>query len=99
MSIFSEAMRRHVFRVGAAYLVVAWLLLQIAEVLLPAMQLPDWTVTFFIVLLVLGFPVTLYFAWIYDIVPGGVKRTQKAPTAESKLRDSGDTVDKEDESA
>ena len=92
-------MRRHVFRVGAAYLVVAWLLLQIAEVLLPALRLPDWTVTFFIVLLVLGFPVTLYFAWIYDIVPGSVKRTEKAPAAEGKPGNSRDAVDKADESA
>ena len=99
MSIFSELMRRHVFRVVAAYLVVAWLLLQIAEVLLPTLQAPDWTVTLFIVLLVLGFPVTLYFAWTYDIVPGGVKRTEEAPAAEGKPGNSGDIVDKEDESA
>ena len=95
MSIFSELMRRHVFRVGAAYLVVAWLLLQIFEVVLPTLQLPDWTVTLVTVLLALGFPVTLYLAWTYDIVPDGVERTDKASEAESEP---GGTVDDEDRS-
>ena len=64
MSIFSEAMRRHVFRVGAAYLVVAWLLLQISDVLLPALQLPDWTVTF--VTMLLAAPI---FGWVASTFP------------------------------
>ena len=93
MSIFSEAMRRHVFRVGAAYLVVAWLLLQIADVLLPALQLPDWTVTFVAVLLVLGFPLTLVLAWAYDIVPGGVERTEDLPAEGGKPIGPSRTID------
>lgn len=86
-------MRRHVFRVGAAYLVVAWLLLQIADVLLPALQLPEWTVTFVAVLLVLGFPLTLVLAWAYDIVPGGVKRTEDLPASDGKPRGPSRTID------
>ncbi len=65
--------------------------------MLPALQLPAWTVTLVTALLALGFPVTLYFAWTYDIVPGGVERTDKSPDEEVASGDSEHTVDKEDD--
>jgi len=68
MSWVAELRERKVFRVAAAYAVVAWLLVQVASVVLPALNLPPWTVTFTTVLLILGFPVALLLAWSFDIV-------------------------------
>ncbi len=68
MAWLAELRKRKVFRVAAAYAVVAWLLVQVAAVVLPALSLPPWTVTFTTVLLLLGFPVALALAWSFDIV-------------------------------
>lgn len=71
MDLLSELKHRKVFRVGAAYLVVGWLLIQVASTVLPALRLPDWTVTFATVLLLLGFPVALLLGWSFDVVRSG----------------------------
>jgi len=74
-NFFSELKRRNVYRVGAAYVVAAFVLIEVASNVAPALRLPDWTTTLVIVLLALGFPVLLCFAWIYEVTPEGVKRT------------------------
>jgi adenylate cyclase len=56
MSFFAELKRRNVFRVAAAYAVVAWLLIEVSDTIFPRLGLPEWTVTFVIALLLLGFP-------------------------------------------
>jgi TolB-like protein/Tfp pilus assembly protein PilF len=66
---FAELRRRQMFRVAAAYAVVAWLLLQVFNNLTPVMRLPDWAGTLVIVLLVGGFPVALLFCWIQHLAP------------------------------
>lgn len=68
MSLVAELRQRKVFRVAAAYAVVAWLLIEVASVVLPALRLPEWTVTFVTILLVLGFPVALVLAWSFEVV-------------------------------
>jgi len=73
-SFFTELKRRSVFRVGAAYLVAGWILLQVADALFPALNLPDWTTRFVVGLVVLGFPVALLIAWAFEVTPEGVKR-------------------------
>jgi len=93
LPVLSELKRRNVFKVAAAYAVVSWLLLQIADVLLPALQLPAWTITLVAVLLVLGFPIALVLSWAYDIGPGGVQRTEAAPAAVDQPRGPSRTVD------
>lgn len=75
MSLFGELRRRKVFRVAAAYAVVAWLLLQIADVLLENFGAPDWVFKSFTVLLVLGFPLAVVLAWVFELTPEGMKRT------------------------
>ena len=57
--IYSELKRRNVFRVAIGYVLVAWVLLQIADVLFPALRLPDWTVSLVAGLMILGFPLAL----------------------------------------
>jgi TolB-like protein len=74
-NFLSELKRRNVYRVGAAYAVGAFVLVEVASNVTPALRLPDWTTTLVIVLLALGFPVLLCFAWVYEITPDGLKRT------------------------
>jgi TolB-like protein/Tfp pilus assembly protein PilF len=83
MSFWRELRRRNVVKVGAAYAIVAWLLLQIATNAFPALQLPAWTVTFVTVLLLIGFPIALIFAWAYEVTPEGIRKTGQVPREDS----------------
>ncbi len=74
-SFFAELQRRNVYRVGAAYLVVSWVLAQLAEVAVPALILPEWVNSLVFLLLMLGFPIALLFAWAFDMSPEGIKLT------------------------
>ena len=71
---FQELKRRNVVKVGVAYLVAAWLLLQITDVLVPVLALPAWTARFIFLLLLVGFVPALIFAWAYELTPSGLKR-------------------------
>ncbi|MBT8077813.1 MAG: hypothetical protein KJO31_04515 [Gammaproteobacteria bacterium] len=73
-SFFQELRRRNVIRVALAYLLVAWVLLQIADVLFPALGLPEWTIRLVAGLLILGFPLAVFFAWAFELTPEGLKR-------------------------
>ena len=59
MPFIAELKRRNVFRVGVAYAIVAWLLIEVAHITSPTLQLPDWTTTLVTVLLIVGFPVAV----------------------------------------
>lgn len=83
-NLFQELKRRKVFRVAAVYAVVAWLLIQVADTVMPALQMPDWTVSFVTVLLILGFPVAIILSWAYDITPESLKPdSQDSPSVAS----------------
>jgi TolB-like protein len=73
MSFVAELKRRKVFKVGAAYLVVAWVLVQAASIGFPAFDAPPWALRIFILLSLLGFPVALVVAWMFDLTPDGVR--------------------------
>lgn len=75
-SLFSELRRRNVFRVALTYAVIAWLLIEIASVLLPLVDAPESIITAFVVLLALGFAVALFISWSFEMTPEGLKRTQ-----------------------
>jgi ketosteroid isomerase-like protein len=75
-SFFSELRRRNVFRVALTYAVVAWLLIEIASVVLPLVDAPESLITAFVVLLALGFAVALFISWEFEMTPEGLKRTQ-----------------------
>jgi ketosteroid isomerase-like protein len=75
-SLFSELRRRNVFRVALTYAVVAWLLIEIASVLLPLLDAPESIITAFVVLLALGFLVAVFISWAFEMTPEGLKRTQ-----------------------
>ena len=88
---FSELKRRHVFRVAVVYTVVAWVVIQVAVNVFPALHLPEWTVTLVVILSLLGFPVALVLGWAFDITPDGVERTEprvmSSPVADSSQVD------------
>ncbi len=76
-NFFKELKRRNVIKETLAYLVVSWVLLQVATIILPIVNAPDWvlkTATFF---LAIGLPVWIFFSWAYQVTPEGVKRTAK----------------------
>jgi TolB-like protein len=90
---FAELKRRKVFRVAGAYIVLAWVLIEVSDTILPRLGLPDWTVTLIIVLLAIGLPVALLLAWAYDLTPEGVKRTENVPLEGSGTRSTGRRLD------
>ncbi len=93
MSLFVELKRRNVFRVGAAYAVLAWLLAQVADLLFPAFGAPDWALRTFFIVLLLGLPVALLFAWAFELTPEGVKREKDVDRSASITRSTGRKLD------
>lgn len=82
MSLFAELKRRNVIRVGVAYLVAAWLLLQVVDVLAPLLQLPDWVGRLVLLILLIGLVPVMIFSWVYELTPEGLK-------LESDMNDDG----------
>ena len=73
MSFLAELQRRKVFKVGATYLVVAWLTVQVASIAFPAFDAPPWALRIFILVSLLGFPIAVAMAWVLDATPEGVR--------------------------
>ena len=83
MSLFQELKRRNVFKVAAAYIIVGWIILQVGEVLSPALLLPDWTNSALAFFIILGFPLALFFAWAFEMTPEGLKKEKDVDRSES----------------
>jgi len=90
---FRELRRRNVFRVAIAFLIVAWLLLQVVDILVPILALPDWVGRFVFLLLVIGFPISLLFAWAFELTPEGVKLEKNVDRTESITPSTGRKLD------
>ncbi|MGD8496807.1 MAG: hypothetical protein PVF05_11495, partial [Gemmatimonadales bacterium] len=75
---FAELKRRKVFRVAGLYGIVSFGVLQAADLMLPRLGMPDWTVTFMVAVVILAFPVALILAWAFEVTPDGVKKTGAA---------------------
>lgn len=82
VSLLGDLRRRHVFRVVALYIVGAWILLQIADVIFPGLGIPETAIRFVIIGVIVGFPIALVFGWMYEITPQGIVRT--APLSETE---------------
>jgi TolB-like protein/Flp pilus assembly protein TadD len=89
---FSELRRRKVFRVAAVYLVVAWLLVQVADAVFEPMGLPPWTLKLVVTLVALGFPLACALAWAFDVTAQGVERTPDADAAPAAVAPSSPTA-------
>ncbi|MCH7980552.1 MAG: tetratricopeptide repeat protein [Proteobacteria bacterium] len=92
-SFVQELKRRNVFRVAIIYFVVSWLLMQVGDVMFPALLLPDWTSRMLIAFLILGMPIALVFAWAYEVTPEGIKRTVDITSDESITTTTGRRID------
>lgn len=73
-TVFGELTRRSVFRVGMTYLVVAWLVVQLVNNLIPLLNIPVWVGKAILLALIAGFPISLVLAWAYELTPEGIKR-------------------------
>jgi TolB-like protein/Tfp pilus assembly protein PilF len=83
LSFFAELKRRNVFKVGIAYLFGAWLLIQVADILLDNIGAPAWVLQTIFVVLLVGFFITLFFAWAFELTPEGVKREKEVDRSQS----------------
>jgi len=93
ISFFRELKRRNVFRVGAAYLVVAWVIAQVADLVLDNIQSPDWVMQFILVSLGIGFFPALFLAWAYELTTEGLKREQDVDRSASITHKTGRKLD------
>jgi len=80
LALLKELRRRKVFQVAISYLIIAWLLTQVSDTLAPALRLPEWFHSGVVFLLILGFPVAIFFAWIYELTPDGLQKDRGADT-------------------
>src|SRR5210317_422666 len=89
MSFLNELKRRNVFRVGIAYVISAWVLLQFVDLVLENIQAPDWVIKVFMLALAIGFPLALFFAWAFEMTPEGVKRESEVDRSQSIASQTG----------
>jgi TolB-like protein len=86
---FGELKRRNVFRVAIAFIIVAWLLLQVVDILVPMLALPEWVGRLVFLLLLIGFPIALLLAWAFELTPEGIRREQDVDRAQPKAAAAG----------
>jgi len=89
MSFFEELKRRNVVRVGVVYLIAAWLLAQVADLVLENFQAPDWVIQAILIVLLIGFPLALIFAWAFELTPEGIKKEKDVDRSQSITRTTG----------
>ena len=83
MSFFEELKRRNVIRMAMLYLVASWVILQVADVLFDALELPSAWARGVLAVLILGFPVALVISWVYEVTPEGIKREKDVDRSQS----------------
>ncbi len=93
MSFIKELKRRNVIRVAIAYAVAAWFLIEITATTFPILKLPDWSVTLVTVLVLIGFPLALIFAWAFELTPEGLKKEKDVDRSESITHITGRKLD------
>jgi len=94
MSLFDELKRRNVIRVGVMYIIIAWLILQVADVVLGNIAAPGWVFQTILLLLALGLPVAILFAWAFELTPQGLKREKGIERSESVNQNTGRNLDR-----
>ena len=92
MSFVAELKRRNVVKVGTLYVVASWLILQVADVLFEAMDLPSVWLRLVLAILILGFPLALIFSWVFEMTPEGIKRERDIDRSSSITQQTGRKV-------
>jgi adenylate cyclase len=85
-SFFGELKRRNVYKVGIAYIVAGWALSQGIAQVFPVFDVPNWAIRFVVVLIIVGLPVALVLAWMFELSPEGIKRTETADAMPATAR-------------
>ncbi|MDH4021457.1 MAG: hypothetical protein OEU84_17840, partial [Xanthomonadales bacterium] len=93
MSFFNELKRRNVFKVGVAYIVVAWLIIQVVDVVINNIGAPGWVFQVILLLLAIGLPLILLFAWAFEMTPEGLKREKQVSPSQSITTQTGRKLD------
>jgi adenylate cyclase len=94
MSFLDELKRRNVIRVGIAYLVASWLLLQIVDVLVPILDLPGWVGKFFFLILIVGILPVLIVSWAYEMTSEGLRRDSEVTSGQSVSHQTAKKLDR-----
>ncbi len=94
MSLYAELKRRNVLRVGAAYVVVAWLLIQVAETIFPLFGFDETPARIVVIVLAIGFVPTLILAWVFELTPEGLKKEADVDRSESITPRTGRKLDR-----
>ncbi len=84
MPLFRELKRRNVIRTATLYVVASWLILQVADILFDAFELPAWSMRLLIVVLLIGLVLTVFLSWIFELTPGGLRRDDDHAGARSR---------------
>jgi TolB-like protein len=93
MSFFAELKRRNVFRVGIAYVVIAWLIAQVADLVLDNIESPEWVMQVIMLFLAIGLPLALFFAWAFEMTPEGLKKEKDVDRSQSITHHTGRKLD------
>jgi len=83
LSLIDELKRRNVFKAGAAYLALGWVVTQVTSTVAPVLHLPEWISPVVIWIGVIGFPFVIMFSWIYELTPEGLKREREVDRSAS----------------
>ena len=94
MSLFAELKRRNVIRVAIAYAIVAWVIAQVAEFAFENFGAPDWVLKSVVVMLLLGLPLAIFFAWAFELTPDGIKREKEVDRDRSIVAQTGHKLDR-----
>jgi len=93
LSLFNELKRRNVFKVTIAYIVMAWLVMQVADVILNNITAPEWVFHVVLLFLAIGLPFAVFFAWEFELTPEGLKREHEVDRSQSITHHTGRKLD------
>jgi TolB-like protein/thioredoxin-like negative regulator of GroEL len=94
MSFFEELKRRNVIRVGIAYAIAAWIIMQVADLVLENIGAPEWVMQTIMLVLAIGLPLVLIFAWVFEMTPEGLKKERDVDRSQSITRVTGRKLDR-----
>ncbi len=93
-NLFTELKRRNVFRVALAYIALAWLILQVADIVFENIGAPAWVMQVIMFVLAVGFPIAVLFAWAYELTPDGIKREHEVDRSQSITQQTGQKLNR-----
>jgi TolB-like protein/tetratricopeptide (TPR) repeat protein len=91
---YSELKRRNVIKSALAYVVVSWVIIQVMSIILPTIEAPSYVMKLLLVILIIGFPLWIVFAWVYEITPDGIKKTLSINKEESVTLETSNRLNK-----